>query len=199
MGVFTGAIALILGTLALQALFPQDSPTSLPRETVTVTHTPSSISTPTNPSQAPTEAETGGSTSLFERPLIDSKRYNEYHQGGTLFQDSYGNRYNECHSFSAGNYTTSYAVYNLDRNYTYFNALIVGSSEIRSENTFVIRVLLDEKQIFIKDDFTKRTEPFPLSIPITDALRLTVEVSLVNDYWQSDEGSTIYLVNATVS
>jgi len=139
--------------------------------------------------------------------LIDSA--NHSHEIGNRLTDSFGNEYNESHRlggvslWGSGARTgtvSSYAMFNLNRNFTAFSAYVVAPTGLDSDAVFTIEIHLNDELIptLRVEDFNVRTGRTLIEVDVTGASTITITGILRDgsDHWNNSiHGAAIYLVD----
>lgn len=107
---------------------------------------------------------------LSDLVVIDSKNYD---YKSDMYMDSFGNTYDGRHFFSAG--YDAYAVYNLNEKYTTFAGSIVADKDTDSGAVMDIMIYLDDKLVYSKTGYDKRTGEVPFSVDVRGATKLTIQ------------------------
>lgn len=130
-------------------------------------------------------------TNLDSLFVIDSYQY-EYNP--EVLTDSFGFDHDGYHSFNCGNFTTAYAVYNLNKQHTSVQFSIVAFTGTRSNTRFDVSIFVDDKLIQTIKGITKTSGKKDVRIDVTDATKLEIRVTSDDNLWTAD-GMAIALVN----
>lgn len=127
---------------------------------------------------------------LSQVVVIDSKDYN---YKPDLFTDSFGNSYDGRHYFDAR--VKGYAVFNLEGKYSNFSGTIVAHQSTASDSEMELAIYVDDKMIYSKTGFNKRTGAIDFSVDVRGATKLEIKSGKSAGYWDSN----LSIVNARLS
>ncbi len=121
--------------------------------------------------------------------VVDSKNYS---YKAEEFTDSFGNSYSDCYLFDSS-YDTSYAVYNLDEQFSIFKGSLVVSQDTSSESSFNISIYVDDVLIEEITDFRRASTKIDFDIDVAQCKKLEIRIEACEtDY------SRIAVVDAAV-
>lgn len=103
--------------------------------------------------------------------IIDSKNYS-YSEDG--YVDSFGNTYTGYHFFEDIDSGDTYALFNLNQEYTTISGTIAASEETAAEDTFFIKISCDGKKAYEKHNITKVTDPVDFTVDVKNCKKLEI-------------------------
>lgn len=112
---------------------------------------------------------------LSELALISSGKYEPEAAG--MFTDIYGNIHRDAYTFSAAE--NGYALWNLDGNYTSFDAVLFAADYYDDYGTAEgnLEILLDGESVFCIDNYSVFGQETPVSLDVTGKRTLEVRTS----------------------
>ncbi len=119
-----------------------------------------------------TPLECSGILRLAKLQTIDSVE-TEYEQ--RLFEDSYGNLYEDDYRFRASN--GAYAVFLLGGDYTEFSGTFSAGEGTNSQNSIKVEVYADEQLVFEQDGIGRTTKAVPFTLDVTGIHNLKIVTS----------------------
>lgn len=87
-------------------------------------------------------------------------------------KDRYGNIYDGIVIYDASN--NGYGLYNLDGNYTNFMSTVFVGREATNGKKMSLSIYVDEKLVLFEDEITEESQPFELSIDVTEGKTLRI-------------------------
>lgn len=117
--------------------------------------------------------------------VIDSKSYG-YTSG--LFTDSFGYTYDGRHSFYCA--SDAYGVFNLAGQYSTFSGTIVSNQNTDSDAVMEIAIYADDKLVYSKTGFTKRTGAIDFSVDVRGVTKLGIYTD-ANTTWRTSYTSIV--------
>lgn len=121
--------------------------------------------------------------------VIDSR---DYSYSKDMFTDSFGYNYDGHYFFNAG--YGGYSVYNLNGQYTTFSGTLVAGTNTSSDASMTLMIYVDDKLVYTKENFTKRSGSVDFSVDVSGATKLSINTSA--DYkW---DNRLCYIVNTAL-
>lgn len=114
--------------------------------------------------------------SLETLPVIDK---DDYWFSTDLLTDTYGNSYTTAHRFNGRN---SYAIFNINNQYSKFTAKIVLANTVASNHKSTVNIYADNNLIYTVSDISKTTSAKSVNVNISNASTLKIEVISSSDW-----------------
>lgn len=130
-------------------------------------------------------------TFLDELFVVDSNGY-EYKKD--VVTDSFGFDHNGYHSINCGNYSTGYAIYNLNKQHSTLQFSLIAFTNTRSNKNFKISIFIDDVLTKTINDYSKTTGMKDVTLDVTGATKVEIRVTCEDNVWSSD-GMMIGIVN----
>lgn len=122
----------------------------------------------------------------LSRVVVIDSQYYSYSAG--IFTDSFGYTHDGRHSFNCA--SDGYAVFNLAGQYTTFSGTIVSSQNTDSDASMDIAVYVDDKLVYSKTGFTKRTGAVDFSVDVRGVTKLGIYTD-ANSSWKTSNASIV--------
>ena len=143
------------------------------------------------PAQTPIQPNAQKTYTLLDTVLVASNRY----KTAALARDTFG--VHHINNYFFGDYSDSYAVYNLDKKYDTFTATIFADSEFGNNLYRSFTVYCDDKRVKHYEKIDRQTNPFEIEIDVRNVTVLKIEsVHTRISPWSSYDG---YLVVGDVA